>query len=79
MAKQFSMICPHCGGRMTSLKAVRLSAMLTERTYQCLNEKHHCGFRMVSGDSPMRTLIPPSLPSATVDIPMAANREIRCE
>lgn len=79
MARQFAMQCPHCNGRMKVEGVKRISPLLTERVYQCLNEHWECNFRYVSSDSPMRVLVSPVIKNPAVDIPMATKKEILCE
>jgi len=69
--------CYHCGGAMRVVMTSRISETVTERTYQCQNEKGLCGFRVVCAESPMRVLLPPVNPKPGIDIPMTTSTRVK--
>ncbi len=61
-------LCPHCGQRCYTLNSEQITLTYREFRYVCSNAK--CGHIFVAALTPVRTLVPSSLPNPEIIIPL---------
>jgi hypothetical protein len=61
-------LCPHCGCRCYTLNSEQITLTYREIRYVC--GKAECGHIFVAALTPVRTLVPSSLPNPDIVIPL---------
>lgn len=67
-----SIKCPHCGSKCRNLKSRQVTPLYREITYQCLNPD--CDHIFVAELTPVRSLVPSSIPNPNVHLPVVGPR-----
>jgi hypothetical protein len=72
IANRNTITCPHCDGRVRTQTSRRLSALVREIYFECVDVD--CGHRFVAQLGIVRTLVPSLKPKADVRLPIVDRR-----